>query len=227
MADDLPYLVFGLDSRLEKFRATSTIVCIHIDHCPGVSGNRAAVDPVNASTTQYTCNIGHVRPRSAGTKNRCPITYERRQYEQPRQTAPQPAFATIRQHAPRRGNREMWLRYLSARGCAPGDPSQSNYSTVFTTSSALMVCAPISSTCDTRLSYRTGQAALASGLQVAEAVAAYATDSRPNKALNQFTYSFLLQVYPHCAFVMRIATDGFRMQRLQQLPNETQRPRNH
>ncbi|KAJ8574812.1 hypothetical protein ON010_g4400 [Phytophthora cinnamomi] len=130
------------------------------------------------------------------------------------------------------------------------------------TSSALVVCALISST-----------SALASELQVAEAAAAVrrsqqlaayglryvdniagwqsvwsqlarrsrlslpdlvrivrgesSADSRPNKALNPSTYSLLLQGYPHCAFMMRIATEGFRVRWLHQRPNQTQRPRNH
>ncbi|GMF41271.1 unnamed protein product [Phytophthora fragariaefolia] len=53
------------------------------------------------------------------------------------------------------------------------------------------------------------------------------TDSRPNKALNPSTYSFLLQGYPRCAFMMRIATEGLRVRWLQQRPNQTQRPRKH
>ncbi|POM61486.1 hypothetical protein PHPALM_29484, partial [Phytophthora palmivora] len=51
--------------------------------------------------------------------------------------------------------------------------------------------------------------------------------SRPNKALNPSNYSFLLHGYPYCEFMMRTATDGFRVRWRQERPNQTQRPRNH
>ncbi|KAH7488006.1 uncharacterized protein KRP23_1966 [Phytophthora ramorum] len=139
--DDLPHLVFWLNSRLERFRAkvvhdlsggnTRRTVCASISTTDPeyqaivqqLTQRALTLLRPNGPTTPATVTTAQQTPKAGSGRS---IKHERRQYEQPRHTAFQSAFAAIQQHISRRDNRELCLRYLSTKGCpgAPGDPSQ-------------------------------------------------------------------------------------------------------
>ncbi|KAL4100084.1 hypothetical protein PRIC1_007881 [Phytophthora ramorum] len=139
--DDLPHLVFWLNSRLERFRAkvvhdlsggnTRRTVCASISTTDPeyqaivqqLTQRALTLLRPNGPTTPATVTTAQQTPKAGSGRS---IKHERRQYEQPRHTALQSAFAAIQQHISRRDNRELCLRYLSTKGCpgAPGDPSQ-------------------------------------------------------------------------------------------------------